>query len=709
MKKTKKYDKNFILNCVAMVGAVLINLCLSYLTYKIGLPMYFDSIGTIGVASICGMLPGFIVAVFTNLLCCTYNNFAIYYTILSILMAGVTAVFVHRNYFKKKYIIILYIVILALISGVLGALIQYLLLGGPQYEEVAQLSDYFATKFNTSYYPWFFLINFLLNFVDKGLSTGVVILVQKFIPKKNLDGIWDIGWQQKPLTPVEMKKIKISSKKNRGMLQKRVSIMLVFAAVTMTVIMGVISIQLFYVNAKEQYIANSIGAAKMAAHVVNPERVDAYIKKGRELPDYLETENALYDIRSNYTGVEYLYIVKIKEDGCQVVFDLETEDVEAYKNGDMIAFEEAFEDYLPALFEGEEIEPIESNDISGWVITKYYPIKNAEGRTVCYACADVKMAYVSDYLIGYILKVLLIFSGFFMLILAYGMWLSRYFLVYPINTMAACTNDFMEDDDNQTALEENVRKIQALDIHTGDEIENLYKTLCKMTESTAEKMKDVRQQAKAINQMQSGLIITMADLVENRDSDTGYHILKTADYVRIILAGLKKKGYYSKKLTPKFISDVEMSAPLHDIGKINIPDAVLNKPGKLTDEEYEIMKTHTTAGKQIMEKAISTVKGESYLKEARNMAAYHHEKWDGSGYPEGLKGEVIPLSARIMAVADVFDALTARRVYKDPMPFEKAMDIIIKDSGTHFDPKCVEVFVESEKEVRRVLKKYQED
>ena len=200
----------------------------------------------------------------------------------------------------------------------------------------------------------------------------------------------------------------------------------------------------------------------------------------------------------------------------------------------------------------------------------------------------------------------------------------------------------------------------------------------------------------------------MADMVESRDSNTGYHILKTADYVKIILEALKKKGYYSDKLTPKYISDVEMSAPLHDIGKINIPDSVLNKPGKLTDEEYEIMKGHTTAGKKIMEKAIETVQGENYLKEARNMAAYHHEKWDGSGYPEGLKGPVIPLSARIMAVADVFDALTAKRVYKEPMSYEKAMSIIEEGSGTHFDPKIVEVFVESEKEVRRVLKKYQE-
>ena len=206
--------------------------------------------------------------------------------------------------------------------------------------------------------------------------------------------------------------------------------------------------------------------------------------------------------------------------------------------------------------------------------------------------------------------------------------------------------------------------------------------------------------------MQEGLIITMADMVENRDSDTGAHIQKTAAYVKIIVEGLKKKGYYMEKLTPKFMSDVVRSAPLHDVGKINIPDEILNKPGKLTDEEYEIMKTHTTAGKKILEKAISTVEGGSYLKEARNMAAYHHERWDGKGYPEGLHGEVIPLAARIMSVADVFDALTSPRVYKPAFSLDKALSIIEEGRGTQFDPKCVEVFMEALPEVQVILRKY---
>ncbi len=172
---------------------------------------------------------------------------------------------------------------------------------------------------------------------------------------------------------------------------------------------------------------------------------------------------------------------------------------------------------------------------------------------------------------------------------------------------------------------------------------------------------------------------------------------------------MKELDICTDQLTDEFVNNVYNSAPLHDVGKIHVSDAILNKAGRLTDDEFTIMKEHTTVGAQILDRAIELVPDTSgYLHEAKNLALYHHEKWDGSGYPMGIAGEDIPLSARIMAVADVFDALVSVRSYKKGMPFEKAMGIITEGAGSHFDPEVVRAFETAEDEVRRVAAMHME-
>lgn len=195
-----------------------------------------------------------------------------------------------------------------------------------------------------------------------------------------------------------------------------------------------------------------------------------------------------------------------------------------------------------------------------------------------------------------------------------------------------------------------------------------------------------------IAKMQSGMISFMAEVVENRDDNTGGHIRRTAKYVEGIAAELKRRGRHGDILTDTYVRNMVVAAPLHDIGKIHIPDDVLNKKGKLTNEEFEIMKTHTTAGEMLLRHAKEELGESEYLSMAAEMAAYHHEWWNGNGYPYGKAGEEIPLNARIMAVADVFDALTSKRCYKDAMPLEKAYSIIREETGTHFDPDVAEAF-----------------
>ena len=667
--------------------------------------MYLDTAGTVFTAALGGMLPAVTTAVATNMICSLFNENALYYSIINVLIAILAALFFQQKRSGKKKNIFVLICTFALISGGLGAVIQWLLLGEPQFSDVEELAKVVSgNDAGTKFFIGATLVNIGLNLVDKIITTGLASIGIRFVPEKARGLIRTSIWQQTPLSDEE---VAIAGKrKGINSLLYRMSVIISVAAVMLVVILSWVSIGVYFDNVKTEYARNAENCATLVSEIIDADSLDRYMKKGEEAEGYKNTEAVLESIRSASNGVKYLYVIKIDPRGCIFIFDLDYEGEPGYEPGEVVAFEEAFEPYEATLLAGGEIEPIVSNDTWGWVLTAYQPIRNSLGETVAYAGADVSMNYLSTYARNFLLRALLIFSGFFILILVLGLTLSRYFLIYPISSMTSRAKGFNKSGGDVNAIDESVVKTRALEIHTGDEVEELYTSICKMEEDMAEQLRDTIHYADATAKMQTGLIITMADMVESRDSDTGAHVQKTAEYVRIILEGLKRKGYYESKLTPKFMSDAVMSAPLHDVGKINIPDAVLNKPGKLTDEEFEIMKTHTTAGKIIMEKAIETVQGESYLKEARNMAAYHHERWDGKGYPEKLSGEVIPLAARVMAVADVFDALTSARIYKPPFKLEKALAILQEGAGTQFDPKCVEVFMESLPEVKRILRKF---
>ena len=195
---------------------------------------------------------------------------------------------------------------------------------------------------------------------------------------------------------------------------------------------------------------------------------------------------------------------------------------------------------------------------------------------------------------------------------------------------------------------------------------------------------------------------TLACLAEVRDKETGLHIMRTKSYVEILAHNLKHHPRFVSALADGYLEEIVRAAPLHDIGKIGIPDAILLKPGPLSDEEFKVMQTHSAIGAKAIQSAIeqtvSAVGDEkargafNFLNVASEIARFHHEKWDGSGYPEGLRGEDIPVSARLMALADVFDALSCRRVYKGPYSMEKTINIIMSGRGTHFDPDVADAF-----------------
>lgn len=218
---------------------------------------------------------------------------------------------------------------------------------------------------------------------------------------------------------------------------------------------------------------------------------------------------------------------------------------------------------------------------------------------------------------------------------------------------------------------------------------------------------EVRERTREVVAIQDVTILAMASMAETRDSETGNHIRRTQFYVKALAERLKGHPRFSAVLSDNYINLLFKSAPLHDIGKVGIPDRILLKPGRFEPHEFEIMKTHTTLGRAAIEHAERSLGTPmAFLSIAKEIAFSHQEKWDGSGYPEGLAGESIPVSARLMAVADVYDALISRRVYKDGMSHEQAVQIIIEGKGKHFDPDMIDAFIGLQEEFRAIAARF---
>ena len=210
---------------------------------------------------------------------------------------------------------------------------------------------------------------------------------------------------------------------------------------------------------------------------------------------------------------------------------------------------------------------------------------------------------------------------------------------------------------------------------------------------------EVAEKTEHIEQIQRQIVLGMANMIENRDGNTGGHVRRTSDIIQIIVGEIQAQGRID--LSDELARDIVRAAPMHDLGKISIDSGILNKPGELTDEEYEVMKTHSTMSGEMVLILLDGVEEERFVKTAYHVARFHHERWDGKGYPEGLVGEMIPLEARIMAVADVYDALVSERAYKDSLDFEEASAIMCEGMGTQFDPNMREVFLGCREELER--------
>ncbi len=705
---SKKNNRALLLCSIGL----LINIVGVRIALGFDLPLYLDNIGSALAAALGGFIPGIVVGFLTNLINAIGDYSTAYYGSLTVLIAICSAYFASKGFYQRVSRLPLIILTFALIGGGLGSILTWALYG---FDFGTGISAPLALQiFNSSPLSKFwsqFSADMLIDLLDKTITVVIVALALRLIPERIKELFVFSGWQQRPLSLKELTR----NARRKGRLSLRWEIILLVSSATLLTALAVAAISYYHFKSAsiDEQETFAKGIVQVVRESVDAEKVDEYLEKGESVPGYADTEFVLKSLMESSPYIEYCYVYRIREDGCHVVFDPDTPDVPGEDPGTVIPFDNAFEDYLPALLRGEEINPVTSDETYGWLLTVYDPIYDSKGVCQAYAAVDINMNHIAKNGLQFLARVISLFVGIFIVTVTIVIWLAEYRVIVPINSMAAAASQASYE--NEEARKRAVDDIESLEIHTDDEIENLYYAIVKntqdmaaTTENMAKYIAQMQKQSQTIGKLQNGMILVLADMVESRDQNTGEHVRKTAAYTGVIMRQLRKAHIYEDQLTDEYIEDVMHSAPLHDVGKIQVPDAILNKPGKLTDEEFAIMKTHTTAGSDIIQSAISMVSEDDsgYLIEARNLAHYHHEKWNGSGYPDGLSGTDIPLSARIMAVADVFDALVSKRSYKDGFPFEKAMTIIEEGRGSHFDPAIVDAFMSASDEVRSIMESH---
>ena len=275
---------------------------------------------------------------------------------------------------------------------------------------------------------------------------------------------------------------------------------------------------------------------------------------------------------------------------------------------------------------------------------------------------------------------------------------SLQFLQVELDEYEKLDDTFFELDRGTEHYEGHINRIWYADIAVGYlfEIENAtdrYKYTQLLSKYNENLRREVEEKTEHIQNIQTKVLFGMANLVENRDGNTGGHIKRTSDVIEILIKTIRENHILD--LEDRFCQAVIKAAPMHDLGKIAIDDKILRKPGRLTEEEFAVMQTHAQKSGELVENILKDVEDEYFVMIAQNMARHHHEKWNGAGYPDHKKGGDIPLEARIMAIADVYDALVSKRCYKEPMNFEEASKVMMESMGSHFDPQMQEVFVKS--------------
>lgn len=420
---------------------------------------------------------------------------------------------------------------------------------------------------------------------------------------------------------------------------------------------------------------------------VTEDDVNTYLS-GEGTVEYIETNNRIRNLCKSVPDILCIGVYRISDEGMVTVFDTVSGDVRGGL-GTVSDYDRNWSRYKTDFIERQIVPRAEILEKSGMAVEYCMPIKGNKSAPT-YVCVAVKKSTI-DSEIGRFIKyntMTLIAVTLFVLLLS--IWLFERKIIKPVNKISVLVNHAANRSDNEF-----IHEIVDTHINTGNELENIYRSLLKIYTSKAR----LSSAAAAADETSASAIIS---LIKRMDNFTAAHLDNSLQYVILIVNELKILDKYKEKITDSFCNDIILASPLHDIGKLAIPDKIVGKPGKLTDEEYEIMKMHSELGAKIVEEMYLKNSNEPYLYMAREIALHHHERWDGGGYPHSLAGEDIPLEVRIVSIADVFDALVSERSYKEAYSFDKSFDIILQDRGTFFDPEIIDVLINAKEKMRAI-------
>jgi len=672
-----------------------LNLGLSYLCHLFQIPLFLNTIGTVLAGALCGSIPALVVALITNVAFVAIDSLDAYYASLTIAMGILVFLFSRLGILKKWWGLLITYVSFVLIDGIFVTLLAFFINGGTFGNVLsASFARWWVNQGVAPFWALFFADS-LIGIVDKAIVVPVLGLFLRFLPNSLVKALplGKIYAKGQPYAPGLFKKAIFHSLKAR----------LVVINLLTDIAIGLAFSGAFYFIDKDicynDYEKDGATYSQAVGDIVDGSQVETYLAApDNPNADYEETNKKLENIFDSSQGqIDSIYVLKFDSSGGKVVFVIDPgRDVSL---GRSLSLDEDLKPYEEEILSGQKIPPFYSDGGKNYKV--YAPIASG-GNTVAYAVVDIDMEKAAtDVNVALTeaidITVIILFFG-----AAIADYTSDNRITGPIKILDQQMSDFKEIGPDKWL--DSASWTNRIEIRTGDELEDLGKRLNESEETIASSYAALEIQDREIQKLQESVVSAFAEMVESRDPLTGDHVKRASFYVGAIAEELVKEKAFFETLTAEYIKRLVIAAPLHDIGKIVIPDAILNKPGKLTPEEFEIMKTHTTVGKKIIEKAMQGASNRTYLSIAGEIAYTHHERWDGKGYPQGFSQENIPLSGRIMAVADVFDALVSKRPYKEPYSFEEAISIIEEESGTHFDPQVAKAFLSIQGKIRDYLK-----